>query len=436
MLFSPRRTRPARRRLTFDRLEDRTVPALVVGPAFPVSAPGGAVFDSATAGARNGLAVVVWTRFTLPTEESDGLSSASGRSGFPERELRAQRFNVAGRKLGPEIVVATDVDEVDVAMDDRGNFVVAWSAEDDDGDGNRDVFAQRFSAAGARRGGPITVAARAGDEFNPHVAMDAVGNFVVLYQTAWESERDQALYGNLYTAQYLADGRPYRPLTVFGSAANDFVLDADIARAPDGRFTVAYSRVHHDYDGEGEADTSDLYVVNFGANGLPRVTETALRGVAGHFDVAVSVDDRANAAVAVGHTRGTVCGCTAEALGVYAVRVNSTGGRSGWMVIAGHGAVLSDVAVNYAGGAAVVAWGQQMSAEDGMETEDVRLTGISPRNAVGPTLLLTRENTDDFFDLYRAAGLGRRAPGQFLVAYPAYRDGDLVPEVFGHLGTL
>src|SRR5438094_832866 len=70
-----------------------------------------------------------------------------------------------------------------IAMDPAGNFVVAWTSESQDGDG-LGVFAQRFDATGSRQGAEFQVnTSTLFDQFEPAVALDAAGNFVV----AWTS---------------------------------------------------------------------------------------------------------------------------------------------------------------------------------------------------------------------------------------------------------
>lgn len=72
-----------------------------------------------------------------------------------------------------------------VAMDDSGNFVVIWTSQDQTGDGDDDgIFGQLYDAAGNKTG--VTEfqvnTATTWNQTVPSVSMDATGNFVV----AWE----------------------------------------------------------------------------------------------------------------------------------------------------------------------------------------------------------------------------------------------------------
>src|SRR5262245_58678971 len=73
-----------------------------------------------------------------------------------------------------------------VAMDGRGNFVVAWQSNFQDG-GGYGVFVQRFDLAGVRIGGEFQAnTSTAFHQFDPAVAADRNGDFVVVWSAqAW-----------------------------------------------------------------------------------------------------------------------------------------------------------------------------------------------------------------------------------------------------------
>jgi S-layer family protein len=102
--------------------------------------------------------------------------------------VSARRFDAAGSALGPEFAVnaytfgvqITDVDAV--AHDGGGNFVISWW-----GLPGPDVWAQRFDAAGNRRGQEFMVnssTTSSQSQTSASVASDEVGNLVV----AWEDQ--------------------------------------------------------------------------------------------------------------------------------------------------------------------------------------------------------------------------------------------------------
>ena len=114
-----------------------------------------------------------------------------------------QRFNGAGVAQGSEFRVNTttdgDQDYPSIAMAANGDFVVAWSSQNQDG-GGWGTYAQRYSAAGVAQGGEFLVnTTTSGDQDFPTVAMDSGGNFLV----SWESQNQDSsgswgVYGRLY----------------------------------------------------------------------------------------------------------------------------------------------------------------------------------------------------------------------------------------------
>ena len=167
-IFRSDRVRPhTKSRPRLETLEGRQL--MSPGPEF--SAPVNTTlvntqFGSANASSSNGSSVAVWT---------NSLN-------FTQHDIRAQRFNAAGQKTGPEIVVnAGGIDDTQpaVAMDAHGDFVVTWMQSEGNGDTN--VLAQRFNANGLTAGAVVGVGVGTFKEHNPSVAMDARGDFIVSY---------------------------------------------------------------------------------------------------------------------------------------------------------------------------------------------------------------------------------------------------------------
>ncbi len=134
----------------------------------------------------NGDFVVTWTSFL-----QDGSSNG----------IFAQRFDSAGAALGAEFLVNTTTNSNQnnsrVAMDADGDFVVVWQSAFQDGSSGG-VFGQRFDSSGAAAGGEFQVNTfTTGQQGTPDVAMDAGGNFVVV----WASPQDGSnggLIGQLF----------------------------------------------------------------------------------------------------------------------------------------------------------------------------------------------------------------------------------------------
>ena len=122
--------------------------------------------------------------------------------------IYAQRFNQFGVPVGRTFLVNTFTNNLQtnssVAMDPNGNFVVTWTSYGQDGD--RDgIYAQRFSAGGTRIGSEFLVnVTTVGRQENPQVAMDNAGNFVI----AWSSFGQDGSSWGVYGRRFSASGAP------------------------------------------------------------------------------------------------------------------------------------------------------------------------------------------------------------------------------------
>lgn len=124
-----------------------------------------------------------------------------------------------------------------IAIDDDGNFVVVW---DDDNTGTGiEVFARVFNADGSPRTSAFIVNTTTGsDQRNPAVAMDSDGDFVV----AWESDYQTGYVSgeDVVYRRFNPDGSPAGgEIDVTASPGSTFV-EADVDIADDGRVAVAW----------------------------------------------------------------------------------------------------------------------------------------------------------------------------------------------------
>jgi hypothetical protein len=172
----------------------------------------------------------------------------------------AQRFDAAGVPQGPEFrvstVTASDQLIPSVAADPRGGFVVAWSSPDGTSDG---AFARRFDAAGAPRGPEFLVnTATTGRQELPAVAFDAGGNFVV----TWEGdEYARNVHARLYDASGTPKGAEFRVNAYTTGTDGSSVVAFDGA----GNFVVVWQA--------GDGSARGVFGRRFDATGTPRGPE-------------------------------------------------------------------------------------------------------------------------------------------------------------------
>jgi len=232
--FLPRRSRRARpsraraQRLRVrpgvEALEDRAVPALL-GSELHINTfvPHNQYeVDTASSAAVNGGSVHVWTQ--------TGLGFAGNT------DIWARIYDGAGQPVGVDFPVATHPLWPDyqpsVAMSNGGGFIVVWTQLEA---GFLYVRGQLFTANGDPTGVafPMSIGP---DAYDPSVAMDSDGNFVVSY-----TRRVTPTNRNVYAQRFQNDGTLLGPeINVATSGDNEY--SSSVARAADGRFAIAYQR--------------------------------------------------------------------------------------------------------------------------------------------------------------------------------------------------
>jgi len=148
-------------------------------------------------------------------------------------EVYVRRFGADGAPLTGAAPVATatlrqEAPDIDTAPD--GSAVVTWT---DGGTGDRDVLAQRLTAAGSPTGAAIAVEDGAGTQEFSRVAVSPDGTFSVVWADAPSGGQE-----DIYMARYEPDGDLIDDFAVVARA--DYQLDPDVAALPDGTLVVAF----------------------------------------------------------------------------------------------------------------------------------------------------------------------------------------------------
>jgi hypothetical protein len=174
----------------------------------------------------------------------------------------AQRFNAQGVPQGQEFRANTTTNQDQmystVAMDAGGDFVITWSSQNQDGQG-WGVYGQRYNAQGVAQGQEFRInTTTANDQMYSSVAMDSVGNFVVV----WASNNQDGNGWGVYGQRYAADGTPlggeFRVNTTTQSDQNY----PTIAMNGTGAFVVVWAS--HGQDGNGWG----VYAQRYNAQGV------------------------------------------------------------------------------------------------------------------------------------------------------------------------
>jgi hypothetical protein len=150
-----------------------------------------------------------------------------------------RRFDASGASRGGEFQANTFTSRQQfrpaVAASQRGDFVVVWSGDDQDGSG-RGVFAQRFDVSGARLGGEFRVNVfTTGTQTDPAVASDPDGNFLV----AWSSFVQFGGADDIVIRRFDRSGAPTGPEFAASTPPNN-EGKATVSGDARGQFVVAW----------------------------------------------------------------------------------------------------------------------------------------------------------------------------------------------------
>jgi len=199
--------------------------------------------------------VVAWNRVLL------------NDNGVPqESDLRARRFDSAGNSLGDEFTVNTGNETGRqgsrgnfVAMDSDGDFVITWL---DLNAVPSALLAQRYDKSGAPLGPPISISPEvAGSFFVLQVAMDDDGNFAVAW--AGQDNNPDDIERDIFSQFFAADGTELTTPFVVNTDDNEPAsFDYDIARDAVGNTTIAWLA-----PGPEESNTFLIVGRQFDANG-------------------------------------------------------------------------------------------------------------------------------------------------------------------------
>jgi hypothetical protein len=140
-----------------------------------------------------------------PAMRSNALRAQSVRPTFETLENR-DCPSLFGVEHQVNTTVVNDQAESANASAGNGLRVVVWT---DHSAGNANIKAQRYNVNG-KVGAEITVADTPADEYEPDVAMDAAGNFVVVWTVDGPSRKD--ILGRRYSALRTKPS-PFTPIT-------------------------------------------------------------------------------------------------------------------------------------------------------------------------------------------------------------------------------
>ena len=184
---------------------------------------------------------------------------SSGQDGAGDG-IYAQRYTANGIAAGSEFLVNTfttsNQSNPSIALDADGDFVIAWESNGQDGD-SEGIYAQRYTADGIAAGSEFLVNTfTTSSQSNPSIALDADGDFVI----AWESDGQDGAGGGIYAQRYTADGIAAGNEFLVNAVTTDDQFNPSIALDADGDFVIAW--VSSGQDGAGDGIYAQRYTAN------------------------------------------------------------------------------------------------------------------------------------------------------------------------------
>ncbi len=147
--------------------------------------------------------------------------------------------------LGPQFEVAPTLDYAPLifpsaAMDADGDFVVVWDNDSNDYR-SEGIFGRRYSSSGVPLGGVFTVGRPSplAELEQPSAAMDPAGDFVVVWESNSDDANDQGIFGRRFSSSGDSDTGVFQ---LAGPLGSESLREPAVAMDVDGGFVVVWRR--------------------------------------------------------------------------------------------------------------------------------------------------------------------------------------------------
>jgi hypothetical protein len=285
-----------------------------------------------------------------------------------------------------------------------GGFVVAWESNVQDGE-FAGVFARRFSASGAGVATEFQVTTfTLGYQYGAAVAMDAEGDFVIVWQSFGQDGFSNGLFAQRFASTGAALGSEFQ---VNAHTVND-ERDATVSMTPNGQFVVAWTSF------PGDTSSDAVFAQRFASSGARIGVEFQVNSFTSQTQAAAAVDMANDGRfVIVWQSYGQ----DGASYGVFAQRFDSAGVAQGAEVQVNSvatGAQLRPAVAMAPGGDFVVAWDSypQDGAFNGVFARRFDSTGIAQGVEFQINTVTASEQLDP------ALGIG--ASGSFVVTWDSF----------------
>ncbi len=307
-------------------ITDPATPAVPFTPIVVNTTQAGDQFESAIATDPNGNYVIVWT------------SNANGNY-----DVMGQRFDRYGKRLGTEFIVSSanlvtgaygqtavySQYQPDIAMDDYGNFVVTWTGYNF-ATGSSEIYARVYSATGMATTDEFIVNQYVqSTQSESSVAMDSDGDFVV----SWTSYGQDSDKDCVVARRFKLDGTAYGNEFIVNTTTKNRQDASDIAISKDGSFVIVWESDQQDGSSLG------VYAQRFNASGAKIGSEFRVNSVTTDKQVTPKVAMDSNGDFIVVWSS---FGQDGSGYGIYAKRYNASG-----VALDGSDVLVNQTTLNY-----------------------------------------------------------------------------------------
>jgi hypothetical protein len=240
-------------------------------------------------------------------------------SGNPD--IYYQRYDSSGIAQGVNTKANDDAVTVDqwdpsIAMDGSGNFVIVWR-DYRNGEYNTDIYYQRYNSIGVAQGVNTKVNDDVGTstQVYPSVALDEIGNFVIVWQDYRNGDYNPDIYYQRYDSSGIAQGINIKVNDDTGIVRQYF---SSIAMAGSGNFVIVWE----DY----RNGNYDIYYQRYNSSGIAQGVNTKVNddaGIAGQYSSSIAMDRNGNFVIVWVDTRN------GDYWDIYSQRYNSSGIANG-----------------------------------------------------------------------------------------------------------
>lgn len=301
-----------------------------------------------------------------------------------------------------------------VAMDADGDFVVVWRSVGQD-DSNYGVFAQRYNNAGIAQGSEFRVNTyTTSNQVFPAVAMDSVGNFVVTWSSGANQDGDSyGVYAQRYSAAGAALGSEFR----VNSTLANVQRYSTVAMDSSGDFVITWTSLQQDGDNYG------IFAQRYNSSGVPQGGEIQVNTYTTGPQVysRVAMDANGNFVVTWESAQDGI-----SSFGIYGQRFNASGVKQGAEfrvnTYTTNHQRSSTVAMDSTGNF-VVTWSSELQEGGGLSAYGVYAQRYNTAGVVqGSEFRVNVQTTDQ----QRYSAVTMDADGDFVVTWNSYgsQDGD------------